>query len=62
MKLYKIKDNETNKIFNWTLDEVLEVINRDRDENEEWEDVTENDDVEAHFKSLVEPEGYLSIL
>lgn len=59
MKLYKIKDNETNKIFYWTLTEVLEEINRDHSDG--WSNYDETDWKEG-WKVWVEEEGYLSML
>ena len=59
MKLYKIRDNETNKIFNWTLDQVLKEINRDHSDG--WLDYDESDWQEG-WKVWVEEEGYLSML
>lgn len=57
---YKIKDKETGKIHYWTESEVLDEINRDRD-TDEWEDVSNTDDVLECFKALVESEGYYNI-
>lgn len=40
-KLYKLKNVETGEEVEWTLDAILENINRDRSEG--WEDYNEND-------------------
>jgi hypothetical protein len=58
-ELYKIKDNETNEIFTWTLSQVLEHINRDRSGG--WQDYDESDWQEG-WEVWVEEEGYLSML
>lgn len=58
-ELYKIRDNETNKIFTWTLAQVLEHINRDR--SSEWQDYDESDWQDG-WNFWVEEEGYLSML
>ena len=58
-ELYKIRDNETNEIFTWTLAQVLEHINRDR--SSEWQDYDESDWQEG-WNFWVEEEGYLSML
>lgn len=56
---YKIRDNETKKIFYWTLTEVLEEINRDHSDG--WSDYDESDWQEG-WEVWVEGAGYLSML
>ena len=40
-KQYKVKDLNTNKVFNWTLKDILNEINRDHSEG--WEAYDETD-------------------
>jgi len=40
-KQYKVKDLNTNKVFNWTLQDILNEINRDH--SAEWEAYGETD-------------------
>ena len=40
-KKYKIQDIETGEILNWTIDEILNEINRDRSQH--WADYNESD-------------------
>jgi len=40
-KQYKVKDLNTNKVFNWTLKDIFNEINRDH--SEEWEAYDETD-------------------
>lgn len=53
-----VTDLETQKIYGWTIDGVLDVINRDR--SPDWSDYTETDWVEG-WKEWVVPEGYYQI-
>lgn len=59
MKTYKIKDTETNKLFKWTLTEVIDEINRDR--SGDWQAYNETDWKEG-WDFWVEAEGYLTML
>jgi len=40
-KLYELKEISDGKVFYWTLEQILEEINRDR--SEEWTDYDETD-------------------
>jgi len=40
-KTYKIQDIETGEILNWTIDEILNEINRDR--SHDWSDYNQSD-------------------
>ena len=47
MRKFNIKDMETGKIFQWTLDDILTEINRDR--SKDWLDYTLEDWEEGWF-------------
>jgi uncharacterized protein with von Willebrand factor type A (vWA) domain len=40
-KTYKIQDIETGEILNWTIDEILNEINRER--SHDWSDYNQSD-------------------
>jgi AMMECR1 domain-containing protein len=41
MKKYRLKNTETKEIVKWTLNQILQEINRDR--SDEWQDYDKND-------------------
>ena len=55
MKMFKIKDLQTNKISNWSIEKIVNEINRDRSEG--WEDYDESDWYEG-WNLWVEGEFY----
>ena len=58
-KLYKILYIEENEIHEWTLEEILEQINRDRSEH--WTDYDESDWKEG-WNEWVADEGYYKLI
>jgi hypothetical protein len=40
-KVFKVKDLETGEVFKWSIEQILEEINRDR--SEAWTSYDEND-------------------
>ena len=47
MRKFNIKDMETGKVFQWTIDDILTEINRDR--SADWLDYNESDWEEGWF-------------
>ena len=54
----KVRDVETRKVLTWTLNQVLEEINRDR--SEDWTDYDASDWREG-WEHWVEGDGYLEL-
>ena len=59
MKTYKILYNEEREVHEWTLEEILDCINRDR--SNEWTDYDESDWQEG-WNEWVKHEGYYTLV
>jgi hypothetical protein len=55
----KVRDVETGKVTTWTLNEVLEEINRDR--SEDWTDYDASDWREG-WRDWVQDDGYFELI
>lgn len=58
-RVFKVRDNCTNEILIWTMEDVLFEINRDR--SEEWSDYDETDWFEGWFEWVESDEFYSMI-
>ena len=55
----KVRDVETGKVITWTLNQVLEEINRDR--SEDWTDYDASDWREG-WRDWVQNDGYFELI
>jgi len=55
----KVRDVETRKVLTWTLNQVLEEINRDR--SEDWTDYDASDWREG-WRDWVQDDGYFKLI
>ena len=55
----KVRDVETRKVLTWTLNKVLEEINRDR--SEDWTDYDASDWREG-WRDWVQDDGYFKLI
>jgi len=55
----KVRDVETRKVLTWTLNQVLEEINRDR--SEDWTDYDASDWREG-WRDWVQDDGYFELI
>ena len=59
MENIKVRDVETRKVLTWTLNQVLEEINRDR--SEDWTDYDTSDWREG-WRDWVQDDGYFELV